>query len=279
MNSVFEDFFGRSSSDLWGDATKEFLPRVDVSETGKEMRITAELPGLDEQDVEVMVTSDMLTIKGEKKVEKEEEEGDYCYSERNYGRFERTIALPQGIDADNASGRPPLRRLVMKKDYYLILRLTPEATAEEIRSAYRRLAIELHPDLSGFGSDPFLELQEAYSVLSDPMRRAIYDREAQEIPIRRTNATRPTEIVIRRRHSAEPLTPVRSVRGFEEISLLGSFETFHPSFREMFDRLWSNFELVTRPKAERLENLTVDVPLSPDRRLRAGRCAFWCRPE
>jgi molecular chaperone DnaJ len=56
----------------------------------------------------------------------------------------------------------------MKKDYYLILRLTPEATAEEIRSAYRRLAIELHPDLSGFGSDPFLELQEAYSVLIDP---------------------------------------------------------------------------------------------------------------
>jgi len=159
----------------------------------------------------------------------------------------------------------------MKKDYYLILRLTPEAVAEEIRSAYRRLAIELHPDLSGFGSDPFLELQEAYSVLSDPMRRAIYDREAQEIPIRRTDAARPTEIVIRRRHSAEPLTSVRPVGGFEEISLLRSFETFHPSFREMFDRLWSNFELVTRPKAERLENLTVDVPLSPRQAFAGGQ--------
>jgi hypothetical protein len=44
MNSVFEDFFGHSSSDLWGDAAGEFLPRVDVSETGKEVRITAELP-------------------------------------------------------------------------------------------------------------------------------------------------------------------------------------------------------------------------------------------
>ncbi len=64
--------------------------------------------------------------------------------------------------------------------------MTPEATAEEIRSAYRRLAIELHPDLSGFGSEQFLELQEAYSVLSDPMRRAVYDREAEEIPVRRT---------------------------------------------------------------------------------------------
>jgi len=102
MNSVFEDFFGRPSSDLWGDATVEFLPRVDVTETGKEVRITAELPGLDEKDVEVTMTNNMLTIKGEKKVEKEEEEGDYCYSERHYGHFERTIALPQGIDADNA---------------------------------------------------------------------------------------------------------------------------------------------------------------------------------
>src|ERR1700760_566153 len=103
MNSVFEDFFGCSSSDLWGDATVEFLPRVDVTETGKEVRITAELPGLDEKDVEVTMTSNMLTIKGEKKVEKEE--GDYYYSERHYGHFERTIALPQGIDTDNAEAK------------------------------------------------------------------------------------------------------------------------------------------------------------------------------
>ena len=101
MNSVFEDFFGRSSSDLWGDTTVEFLPRVDVSDTGKEMQITAELPGLDEKDVEVTVTNNMLTIKGEK----EEEEGDYYHSERSYGYFDRTIALPQGIDADNAKAK------------------------------------------------------------------------------------------------------------------------------------------------------------------------------
>jgi HSP20 family protein len=103
MNSVFEDFLGYSSSDLWGDAAGEFLPRVDVSETGKEVRITAELPGLDEKDVEVTVTNNMLTIKGEKKVEKEE--GDYYHSERSYGYFDRTIALPQGIDADNAKAK------------------------------------------------------------------------------------------------------------------------------------------------------------------------------
>src|SRR5260221_14791315 len=75
MYSGFEDFLSRSSSDLWGGAAGEFLPRGDVSETGKEGRLTAELPGLDEKDMEVAVTNNMLTIKGEKKVE--EEEGAY----------------------------------------------------------------------------------------------------------------------------------------------------------------------------------------------------------
>jgi molecular chaperone DnaJ len=159
----------------------------------------------------------------------------------------------------------------MKKDYYLILHLTPEATMDEIRSAYRRRAIELHPDLSGFTSDPFLELKEAYYVLSDPMRRASYDREAKEIPIRRADAARPAETVIRRRHAAEPLVPRQPAGGSEEVSILRSFEKFHPSFDEMFDRLWSNFELVTRPKAERLESLTVDVTLSPQEAFAGGQ--------
>jgi molecular chaperone DnaJ len=154
----------------------------------------------------------------------------------------------------------------MKKDYYLILRLTPEATAAEIRSAYRRLAIELHPDRSGLGSDPFLEVQEAYSVLSDPTRREIYDREAQEIPIQHIDVARRAVNLVRRRHSAEPFAPVQP--GFEAISLL---QMFHPSFREMFDRLWSNFEPLTRPKAERVENLTLDVPLSPRQAFAGGQ--------
>jgi len=52
----------------------------------------------------VTVSNNLLTIKGEKKVEKEEEEGDYYHSERSYGYFDRTIALPQGIDADKRQG-------------------------------------------------------------------------------------------------------------------------------------------------------------------------------
>jgi HSP20 family protein len=112
MNSIFDDFFGRSSPDLWGGKTGAFQPRIDVSETDKEVRITAELPGLDAKDVEVTMASNMLTIKGEKKVEKEEEDGDYYHSECSYGYFDRTIELPQGIDA--ANGKAKFKRGVLK---------------------------------------------------------------------------------------------------------------------------------------------------------------------
>jgi len=158
----------------------------------------------------------------------------------------------------------------MRKNYYLILRLAPDATMDQIQSAYRRRALELHPDLSGYGSDQFLELQEAYDVLSDPARREIYDREAEEIPIRRMEAARPSETLILRRHRGEPLTTAQPAARFDDISLFRSFETFSPSLDEMFERLWSNFDLVTRPKAERIESLSVDVPLSPQQAFAGG---------
>jgi DnaJ-class molecular chaperone len=61
------------------------------------------------------------------------------------------------------------------------------------------------------------------------------------------------------------------VGSFREASLSQSFDTFAPSFDEIFDRLWSNFDLLTRPKAERLESLDVDVPLSPEEAFAGGR--------
>jgi molecular chaperone DnaJ len=157
----------------------------------------------------------------------------------------------------------------MEKDYYLILRLTPKATADEIRSAYHRRALEVHPDVSGAGSVPFLEIQEAYAVLSDPTRRAVYDRKADEIPIRRSHAPGPAgDVVVRRR--AEPLVPARPAAGVEEIPLFRSFETYSPSLEEIFERLWSNFTLLTRPKAERMESLNVEVLLSPRQAFEGG---------
>lgn len=152
----------------------------------------------------------------------------------------------------------------MAKDFYLVLQVTREASPQEIRSAYRRRALELHPDASGTGSEPFIELQEAYSVLSDPQLRAAYDRKTELVPVARL------ERRARRPRAAEPFRDVEPAGGFREVSLTRSFDSFAPSFDEIFDRLWSNFDFRARPKAERLESLTVDVPLSADQALAGG---------
>lgn len=150
----------------------------------------------------------------------------------------------------------------MTKDFYLVLRVDPAASTEQIRSAYRRRALQLHPDTSGAESEPFLELREAYSVLSDPERRAAYDRETRS-PVFTARPFRSAGGAGR-----EEVTPVG---GFRQASLREDFDTFSPSFDEVFDRLWSNFSGLSRPKAERFESLTVDYPLSAEQAWNGGR--------
>lgn len=150
------------------------------------------------------------------------------------------------------------------KDFYLVLNVGREATPEEIRSAYRRRAHELHPDKSGTESEPFLELQQAYSVLSDPALRSAYDRGSYSISIRFTERSPAMPA------AAEPFQEIEPAGGFREVSLSQSFDRYEPSFEEVFERLWSNFNRSTRPKAERLESLTVDVPLSPQEAYAGG---------
>lgn len=78
-------------------------PAVDVSEDDKAYKIAAELPGLEEKDIDVTVTGDMLVLTGEKKQEKEEKNKNYYLSERSYGSFRRSFALPEGIDQNKIS--------------------------------------------------------------------------------------------------------------------------------------------------------------------------------
>jgi HSP20 family protein len=75
------------------------LPAIDVTESDKSYEITAELPGMDEKNIEVNVISGGLTIKGEKKDEYEQKAKDCYVSERRYGSFERYLRLPDGVDA------------------------------------------------------------------------------------------------------------------------------------------------------------------------------------
>ena len=76
------------------------MPAVDIAEKDKEYEITAELPGLDESNIDVKFADGVLTIKGEKKDEKEEKKTDYYLSERSYGSFQRSFRVPDGVDTD-----------------------------------------------------------------------------------------------------------------------------------------------------------------------------------
>ena len=112
IDRLFDDFrvgswrspFGASSFDVdpfwrteisWAKA-----PAVDVAETDKAYEVTAELPGMDESNIEVKFADDILTIKGEKKEEKEEKKKDYYVSERRFGSFQRSFTVPAGVDTD-----------------------------------------------------------------------------------------------------------------------------------------------------------------------------------
>lgn len=108
VDRLFEDFGGgfwgrpfRSLARLEQSFPKQTAaPAVDVTETDKTYEITVELPGLDEKNIEVNLANGGLTIKGEKKEEREETKKDYYVSERRYGSFERYFGLPDGVDAD-----------------------------------------------------------------------------------------------------------------------------------------------------------------------------------
>jgi HSP20 family protein len=75
-------------------------PAMDLVEKDGEYEITAELPGADEKDIDIKVTNHVLTIKGEKSEKKEEKKKDYFLSERRYGSFQRSVQIPEGVDAD-----------------------------------------------------------------------------------------------------------------------------------------------------------------------------------
>lgn len=102
VNRLFDDVFrGFGGSTAGAFDRIAGWPSVELGETDAEIRVTAELPGLDEKDVEITVEDSMLTLRGEKRSEVEDK--DRGYSERSYGRFERRIGLPKTIERDKAN--------------------------------------------------------------------------------------------------------------------------------------------------------------------------------
>jgi HSP20 family protein len=112
IDRLFDDFnvgswrspFGRTVFDtepFWrGEISWGKIPAVDIAETENAYEITAELPGIEEKNVEVKHADGMLTIKGEKRDEREEKNDNYYLSERNYGAFQRSFRVPESVDAD-----------------------------------------------------------------------------------------------------------------------------------------------------------------------------------
>ncbi|HEY7298200.1 MAG TPA: Hsp20/alpha crystallin family protein [Xanthobacteraceae bacterium] len=94
--------FRRSAFDIepfWRrEVTWSSAPAVDVAESQKAYEITAELPGMDEKNIEVKVANGALTIKGEKQEQKEEKKKDYYLNERRFGSFERSFGVPENVD-------------------------------------------------------------------------------------------------------------------------------------------------------------------------------------
>ena len=141
IDRVFENFhhglsaFGRTRMEFepfrllaggWGST-----PAITMIEKENAYELTAELPGMDESSVELKVAGGVLTIKGEKKEEKEEKSGDYVLSERRFGSIQRSIPLPESVDLDRieATFKKGVLTVIMPK--------TPEAQKSE-----RKIAIK-----------------------------------------------------------------------------------------------------------------------------------------
>jgi HSP20 family protein len=99
MNRLFDSFFGRPSH-LGAGMERVWAPAVDMYETKDELVVTADLPGLDEKDIHLSITGDMLTLRGERHWNQQVKQESYYRGERWFGKFERTLPLPVPVQAD-----------------------------------------------------------------------------------------------------------------------------------------------------------------------------------
>jgi len=98
VKRIFDDFFALEPVDLFDSA---WLPTVDVEEDEKSIHVRAEIPGIDEKDLNVTLEDNVLTISGKKKEERKEENKRYVLAERRFGSFKRSIALPAEVKSDS----------------------------------------------------------------------------------------------------------------------------------------------------------------------------------
>ena len=114
VNSLFRDFSEGGDSPL---TTASFVPAVDIYEDAQRVTLKLEVPGVDEKDLDIRVENNTLTVKGERKFEKEEKEENFHRIERRYGSFYRAFTLPSSVDTENvqASYNAGVLKVELKK--------------------------------------------------------------------------------------------------------------------------------------------------------------------
>jgi len=128
IDKLFDDFFFLTPTSLF---KSDWEPTVDVEEDEKSIRVKAEMPGIDEKDLDVRIENNVLTLTGEKKEERKEEKKNYIFSERKFGSFSRSISLPESVKTDKI-------KAVFKKGV-LNIEIPKDETTEP-----KKIAIEVH---------------------------------------------------------------------------------------------------------------------------------------
>jgi HSP20 family protein len=114
VNSLFQDYAGETAGTVTAAA---FAPAVDVYENGEKVVLKLDVPGIKEEDLDIRVENQTLTVRGERKFEKEEKEENFHRIERRYGSFYRSFSLPTTVDTENvqASYEAGVLKLELKK--------------------------------------------------------------------------------------------------------------------------------------------------------------------
>ena len=124
MNSLFGNLNNETENPL---TTASFVPAVDVYEDEKKVVLKLEVPGIEEKDLDVSVENHTLTVKGERKFEKEEKEENFLRIERRYGSFYRAFSLPSTVDTENIAAKYEAGVLKLE------LKKKPEAQPKQIK--------------------------------------------------------------------------------------------------------------------------------------------------
>jgi HSP20 family protein len=124
IDRLFDGFFSRGLTDFPDSSPSHFTPSLDLSADDNHYTVSVEMPGLEDKDVNIELSDNVLTIRGEKREEKELDEKNYYRVERRYGKFQRVLTLPDDVDQEHIQAKMSLgvlhlilpRKQAMKRD-------------------------------------------------------------------------------------------------------------------------------------------------------------------